>query len=165
MTSSHPTLHIFCGKIAAGKSTLAAQLARQPGTLLIAEDRWLAALFADQLRTGADYLRCSGRLQSIMAPHVAALLDSGLSVVLDFAANTRQQRKWLRSLASRSGLRHQMHVLLPPDAVCLERLRSRNASGDHPFAATEAQFHQFAKHFQPPAADEGFDLVYHNQPG
>ena len=47
MSDLRPTLHFFCGKIAAGKSTLAAKLAEQEGTVLIAEDAWLAALYAD----------------------------------------------------------------------------------------------------------------------
>ncbi|WP_246504100.1 ATP-binding protein [Plastoroseomonas arctica] len=31
------TLHLLCGKIASGKSMLAAQLAARPGTLLVSE--------------------------------------------------------------------------------------------------------------------------------
>lgn len=42
-----PTLHMICGKIAAGKSTLAARLAEADRTVLIAEDDWLGALYAD----------------------------------------------------------------------------------------------------------------------
>ena len=40
---SAPMLHFLCGKIGAGKSTLAAALASQPGALRISEDDWLAA--------------------------------------------------------------------------------------------------------------------------
>ena len=39
------TLHLVCGKIAAGKSTLTAELAAQPRTVLISEDFWTARLF------------------------------------------------------------------------------------------------------------------------
>lgn len=47
----------------------------------------------------------------------------------------------------------------PPDAVCLVRLRARNTQGDHAFAATEEQFHRFARHFVAPTPDEGFTIV------
>ena len=40
-----PTLHMICGKIAAGKSTLARRLADQPNTILISEDVWLSTLY------------------------------------------------------------------------------------------------------------------------
>ena len=33
MPTESPTLHILCGKIASGKSTLAAQLSAKPGTV------------------------------------------------------------------------------------------------------------------------------------
>jgi hypothetical protein len=47
-------LHMLCGKIGAGKSTLAKALAAREATVLISEDAWLAALFGDRMETGAD---------------------------------------------------------------------------------------------------------------
>jgi predicted kinase len=46
------TLYLLCGKVAAGKSTLARRLAARPATLLISEDHWTSNLFADDLKTG-----------------------------------------------------------------------------------------------------------------
>jgi predicted kinase len=34
-----PTLHMLCGKIAVGKSTLAAKLGESPATIVIVQDR------------------------------------------------------------------------------------------------------------------------------
>lgn len=161
MSDPLPMLHLLCGKIASGKSTLAAQLSNAPRTVQISEDDWLKALFADQMSTGADYLHYSAKLQTIVAPHVGALLDAGVSVVLDFPANTVAQRRWMQQIVQDSGVAHQMHVLNPPDAVCLERLRTRNAEGAHAFTTTQAQFHRFAVHFIAPTEDEGFNIVWH----
>ena len=155
-----PTLHMFCGKIASGKSTLANRLAAE-GAVLIVEDDWLHRLFGDEMKTGADYLRCSAKLRSAMAPHIVTLLAAGQSVALDFAANTLDQRAWMRGLLEATTAAHQMHVFDLSDAECLARLKARNAGGDHPFAVTEAQFHSFARHFAPPTPDEGFTLVQH----
>ncbi|QGX98194.1 ATP-binding protein [Roseovarius faecimaris] len=158
-----PTLHLLCGKIASGKSTLATELAKPPGTVLIAEDAWLAALFGDQMHTPRDFLRCSAKLQGIMGPHVAALLNAGLSVVLDFQANTVEARRWMRSILDATSAAHQLHLLDATDALCLARLQARNAEGAHPFAATEAQFHAVTRHFAPPTPDEGFTILRHPQ--
>lgn len=162
MSSERPTLHILCGKIASGKSTLAARLNAEAGAVLIAEDEWLSALYADQLVSIADYVRCAGRLRAAMGPHIVALLNVGSSVVLDFQANTVEARAWMRGILQETNAAHQLHLLNTPDAVCLQRLRARNAQGDHPFAATEAQFHQFSKHFTKPSPDEGFTVVTHD---
>lgn len=161
MTEKEPVLHMVCGKIGAGKSTHAARTSAATGAVLISEDMWLSALFADELTTGQDYLRCSAKLQKAMSPHVAGLLARGVSVVLDFPANTVAQRAWMRALVHQTGVRHEMHVLDVPDAVCLARLQARNASGDHPFAVTEAQFHAFSKHYDPPGPGEGFHVTVH----
>lgn len=154
-------LHMLCGKIGAGKSTLAAKLADAGDTVLISEDAWLGALFADQMSTGTDYMRFAAKLRSIMTPHVAGLLRSGVSVVLDFPANTVEQRAWMRELVTSNDVEHILHLLDVPDEVCLARLRARNKAEEHPFTVTDAQFHAFTKHFAPPTEDEGFHVVRH----
>ena len=162
MTLPKPTLHLLCGKVAAGKSTLAAQLASVDRTVLITEDEWLADLFANELQKPKDYLHCMTKLRAAMEPHIVALLKIGTSVVLDFQANTIESRAWMRGLLDQTDADHQLHVLMPSDDVCLERLRVRNANGLHPFTVTEEQFHQIAAHFSPPSEEEGFNLVFHH---
>lgn len=165
MSATHPTLHLVCGKIASGKSTLTAGLGRAAGTVVIAEDAWLHALFADQMASVSDYVRCSAKLREAIGPHIAALLNVGVSVVLDFPANTVETRRWMRGILDRTDASHVLHVLDVPDEVCLARLRARNAGGDHPFAATEEQFRRIAAHFVPPSPDEGFTIVVHRDGG
>lgn len=156
-----PMLYLISGKIGAGKSTLAQQLATRPATLLISEDHWTSHLFADQLRTIDDYRRLSARLRAAMAPHITAILRLGLSVVLDFPANTTTQRGWMRQLIDEAKVAHELHLLDMPDALCLQRLRQRNASGEHPFQVSDAEFAQFTRHFVPPSPEEGFNIVVH----
>lgn len=151
----------MCGKIASGKSTLAANLGREDNHVTISEDDWLATLFSDQMRSISDYVRCSNKLQHIMGPHVASLLNSGVCVVLDFPANTVVQRVWMRDIINATNAQHQLHYLDVPDKTCIERLVDRNAMGEHPFAASEEQFALISKHFVPPTDDEGFNIIYH----
>jgi predicted kinase len=150
---------MLCGKAAAGKSTLCARLARTPGTLVISQDPWMAALYPDELQTIADYVRLIPRLRAAMGPHIAGILQAGLSVVLDWPANTVATRGWMRGIFEAAGSAHKLHWLDVPDAVCLARLKARNAAGAHEFALTESQFHELTRYFEPPTADEAFDLV------
>src|ERR1700676_3474058 len=98
MTKHRPVLHMFCGKVAAGKSTLAAELAKAPHTILISEDFWTSRLYRDEMLTVDDYTKYSGRLRNAMGPHVEAILRTGVSVVLDFQANTTTTRTWMRCI-------------------------------------------------------------------
>lgn len=159
------TLHMLCGKICAGKSTLAQKLGAEPGAVIISEDQWLSRLYGDQIKTIADYGRCSRALQSVMADHVPALLEAGLCVVLDFPANTKAQRAWMKDVLSRTEASHVLHVLDLPDAVLLARLHARNAAGTHPFKVTDAQFEAMAQHFEAPGLEEGFHLQRHGAEG
>jgi predicted kinase len=162
MKSAHtPTLHLLCGKIAAGKSTLARRLATRPATLLISEDHWTSHLYSEELQTIDDYGRYSARLRAAMGPHVVDILRKGLAVVLDFPANTVSHRKWMRSLIDRANVAHELHFLDVPDSLCKERLRARNAGGQHPFYVSEAEYDLFTSYFVPPGADEGFNVVVH----
>lgn len=161
MQKSKATLFLVCGKIAAGKSTFAAELAQSHGALLISEDFWTFRLFGPDMHEVADYVRFSRRLREAMGPHLVELLGAGLSVVLDFPANTRAVRAWMKDIYEAAGADHQLHFLDLPDDVCRDRLHQRNASGAHDFAATDEQFDLITGYFEAPGEDEGFAITLH----
>ena len=152
-------LHLLTGKIAAGKSTLSAKLAAETGGIVLAEDAWLATLYPAQIMSLGDYRRESARFRAAIAPLIVDLLRRGLTVILDFPANTVASRTWMRGLADAAGVTATLHFLDLPDEVCRARLHARNAGGTHAYQATDAEFDQFTAHFVPPNADEGFAVV------
>lgn len=157
--SGKPTLHLLCGKIASGKSTLSAKLGHSPGTIIVSEDQWLAALYANELKSVADYVQYSSKLKSAIKPHLVSLLKAGLSVVLDFPANTQKNREWMMSIIKESGASHRLHYLKVSDDVCKSRLRARNEEGTHDFAATDQQFEVITRYFSAPMPEEGFNIT------
>ena len=96
-----------------------------------------------------------------MGPHVVALLKAGLSVVLDFPANTPLTRGWMRGIFEEAKAAHELHFLDLTDEACKRRLRERNAAGEHPFQATDAEYDLFTSYFVPPTPDEGFRVIVH----
>jgi predicted kinase len=163
MESAHvPTLYLLCGKIAAGKSTFARRLAARPATLLISEDHWTSHLFAGDLRTIDDYGRFSARLRAAIGPYIVAILQRGLSIVLDFPANTVGYRNWMRSLITQANVAHELHLLDVPETICKQRLRERNEGGEHPFQVSEAEYDLFRSYFVPPGPSEDFNIVVHS---
>ena len=164
MISNSPILHLVCGKIAAGKSTLASQLAVHPSIVLISEDVWLSRLFPDEILTVDDYIRCSRRLRDAMGEHVGALLCAGVSVVLDFPANTVQIRRWMRGISDGAGVGHELHYIDVSDELCKARLKKRNQDGEHEFAATEAEYDILTAYFMPPTPDEGLNVTIQSLP-
>jgi len=154
------TLHLACGKIAAGKSMLCARLASAPGTILVSEDEWTKRLFGDEMRDVADYVRVSAKLRSAMGPHATRLLEAGVDVVLDFPGNTRATRAFWKAVAEAAGARLVLHWLDVPDEVCRGRLHRRNAEGAHDFAGvTDEQFDLITSRFEPPDEVERLEVV------
>jgi predicted kinase len=94
-----------------------------------------------------------------LSQHVVDILRQGLSVVLDFPANTVGQRDWMRSLIAQADVAHELHLLDVPDTVCKQRLLERNRRGEHPFQVSEADL--FTRYFVPSEPNEGFNIVTH----
>ncbi|WP_299423981.1 ATP-binding protein [uncultured Shimia sp.] len=161
MSKSSLKYHLVCGYAASGKSTLAKQLAQAHGAVVLSEDQLLAALYADELQGLSDYLRSTRRLRAAIGPHVVALLQAGQAVVMDFAANTVEARRWLIGLARQAEVPVTLHHLTVSKQLCWQRALARNQTGQHEFQLSQAQFEQLAAHFEPPDAAEGFALVRH----
>src|SRR4029453_734885 len=157
-------LHAFCGKIASGKSSLAASIANAPQTILISEDALLSRLYPGEIATIDDYVRAATRLRQAIGSHLEGLLRTGLTVVLDFQANTPRARAWIRSVVDRAGADHKLHCLDVSDEVCKARLAQRNATGVHEYEVSEADFELFNSYVVPPASAEGFNVMVHAEP-
>jgi predicted kinase len=161
MPRSDATLHMLCGKIAAGKSTLSAKLAQAERTLVISEDRWIEQLYRPELKTLADYFERCERLRATLAPHVVGLLRAGVSVVLDFHANTLRSRRWMRALFEEAGASHQLHFLDVPDEVCRARMHARKAAGGD--GVSDAEFDHVTSFFVPPEPGEAFNVIQYGE--
>ena len=157
-------LIFFCGKMAAGKSTLARALSHRENAVLLAQDDFLETLYPGEITDIPGYITRAARLNSALAPHVCALLSRGLSVVLDFPANTQSQRAWFRELVERAAAEHELHLLDASDALCKRQLRerSRHLPAGTPWT-TDAEFDAVTAYFQPPSEDEGFNVVRHER--
>lgn len=152
---------MFSGKIASGKSTLAAQLAATHECVILSEDHLLSRLYPGEVTTIEDYVRVAGRLRSAIETHVEELLRQGIDVVLDFQANTPAARAWMRRLFEGAGAEHQLHYIVASNEACKKRLRRRNEDARHEYQVSEAEFDLFTSHFVAPAGTERFNVVLH----
>ncbi len=150
--------------MAAGKSTLARTLAVREHAVLLVQDDFLHALFPGEITDISEFVKYSSRLQNALTPLVCAFLSKGISVVLDFPANTKMQRAWFRELIGRAHVEHELHFVDASDALCKSQLRQRSA-GLPPGAlwTRDADFDAITAYFQPPSEDEHFHVVRHER--
>jgi len=160
--STSAKLIFFCGKMAAGKSTLAREMAQREHAVLLVQDELLDSLYPGEIIDIPEFVKYSSRLKKALAPHIGALLSKGITVVLDFPGNTKAQRAWFRDLFERSNVDHELHFIDASDAVAKSQLkkRSKHLPTGSPWT-TEAEFDAINLYFEPPSQDEGFNVVRH----
>jgi predicted kinase len=157
-------LIFFCGKMAAGKSTLAKKIMQQQEAILLVQDELLATLFPGEIVDIPGFIEYSSRLKESIAPHLCALLAKDLVVVLDFPGNTRRQRAWFRDLIERSGADHELHYIDVSDELCKQQLRQRSQGLPEGAAFTsDAEFDAITQYFDPPSPEENFNIVLHRR--
>jgi predicted kinase len=159
-------LIFFCGKMAAGKSTLARDLANRENSVLLVQDDFLETLFPGEITDISGFLKCSARLKNALTLHICALLSKGISVVLDFPGNTKTQRAWFRELIERANVEHELHFVDASDELCKSQLQERSKSlpAGSPWT-TDKDFEAISAYFQLPSEDEKFYVIRHERLG
>src|SRR5262252_4463595 len=162
--STAAKLIFLCGKMAAGKSTLAMDLAARENAILVVQDELLDLLYPGEIIDIQGFAKYSSRLKDALLPHVCALLSKGISVVLDFPGNTKAQRAWFREIFERTHVQHELHFVDASDALCKKQLkdRSKNQPTGTPWTS-DAEFEAITAYFQPPSEDENFNVIRHER--
>jgi len=153
------TLIFFCGKMGPGKSTLSQEIAHKTGAILLSEDEWLKAIYPEEIESFEDYIKYSARLKPLLKNHVQNILNSGISIVMDFPGNTVNQRAWFKEICKEHNLLHKLVYLEVSDNQCLEQLKKRkNTYPERAHFDTEEVFRQVNSYFQPPLEHECFNI-------
>jgi predicted kinase len=144
------TLFLLVGLPGAGKTTRAAQLAREHGALVLSADEWMSRI----VRDGWDAERrlAVQEVQLEVALHVAR---GGGDVVLDFGFFRRSERDACRARAAALGVTTRTIYLDAPRDELVRRLAARNADlPPHTFTVDEAHLDLCIGWLEPPTADE-----------
>ena len=161
---SKGTIYVLCGKMASGKSTLAIQISKNKSSTLISEDALLGALYPDQVVDVSSYVQFSGKVKTAIRPIVIDLLRGGTSIVLDFPANTVDQRKWIKDIIVQAEANCEFHYLNCSDEMCKAQLKKRAINEPERHATdTVDMFDAINRYFEPPTNDEGFEILNHER--
>lgn len=143
-------LVLICGLPAAGKTTLARELATRMGAIRLDKDQWTIQLGHD---LWDDEFRV--RLEELLWALTQDLLAQGQSVILEWGHWARAERDEKRLGARALGVGVELHYLHAPLDELIERAQRRNASPEwHAPPMTRAHFEGWSAVFQPPDEDE-----------
>jgi predicted kinase len=91
---------------------------------------------------------------------VQSILISGANVVMDFPANTIQQRDWFKAIFSEIQAQHELVYIDQPNEICLEQIAKRRIEQPERAATdTDEMFELVTKYFVAPTSDEGFNTT------
>ncbi|PZU93181.1 MAG: cell division protein ZipA [Pseudanabaena sp.] len=157
---SKGVLTFFCGKMGAGKSTKASEIAREGNAVLLSEDEWLASLYPNKISSLNDYIEYSSLLKPQIKKLVQSILSLGTNVVMDFPANTLSQRDWFRSIFSEIEAPHSLVYIDVTNEICLQQIGKRCIEQPERAATdTTEMFEQVTKYFIAPTSEEGFNII------
>ena len=153
-------LTFFCGKMGAGKSTKARDIAKEKNAVLLSEDEWLESLYPNKILSLSDYIKYSNRLKPQIKKLVQDILVTGTNVVMDFPANTLLQREWFTHIFSEIQASHELIYIDLSNERCLKHIEKRRIQQPERAATdTKEMFEAVTKNFVEPTSEEGFNLI------
>ena len=159
MKSQVGTLVFFSGKMGAGKTTYSKLVTKELNAILLSEDEWLASLYPQKILSFQDYVYYSNLLKPQMKKLVQSILLSGKDVVMDFPANTPNQRAWFNEMFSEVHAPHRLIFIDVANEVCLERIeKRRHEQPERAATDTVEMFERMTAYFSPPSREEGFNI-------
>lgn len=150
------TVTCICGRIASGKSTLAARLRLERRAVLLSCDEITLALFDEQI--GERHDEIVARTQAYLLNKAVEIAEVGVPVILDWGFWTRQEREEAAHFFRRQNIPLEWIYVDVSDEVWHEHLNRRNAA----IRAGHARFYfiddaiaaKFSAMFEVPAREE-----------
>jgi predicted kinase len=156
-----PTVHLLCGLVCAGKTTLAKQLAVEFRAIRFSRDEWMLRLYGLR-HDDTEYVAALTPCTLLIWDVAIDALRLGQSVIMDWNHWNPERRSESRDRARTAGFDTVLHHLDVPLEVAVTRARQRLAAAPaDSHAIDEAGVRHFATIFQPPTAGEQLTIITH----
>lgn len=155
-------LHLICGLVGSGKTTLARQLAQELAALRLSRDEWMIRLYGSLPWDGPAYVQALGPCTELLWDVALEVAGVGASVVLDWNFWSRARRAEALARGVTAGVPVRLHWLDVDLEVAVQRAKARLLAATplvHPI--TEDGIRHFATIFEPPTPDEGLSITVH----
>ena len=151
-----PQVYMMCGRICSGKSTYAQMLRQKHRAVILSVDEITLAMFGQD--AGEQHDLFVARAEEYLYRKSLEILETGISVVLDWGFWTKAERDEARQFYGMHGITYEFCYLKTDDAEWQRRIQKRNGSiaAEQPAAyyVDAGLTEKCAAIFEPPQEDE-----------
>jgi len=156
-----PIAHLMCGLVAAGKTTLARQLAEELPALRFSRDEWMIRLYGLPY-ANPQYVEHLDPCTELIWDVAVEALRLGVNVILDLNRWSRRRRADALDRARTAGFDAVVHFLDVPIDTAIRRARHRLSTAPaDAHRIDEAAVRHFATIFEQPTDDECLKIIRH----
>lgn len=148
---------ILCGKVAAGKTTYAKQLARSLPSVILSIDDLVVSL-RDHCEGPRQLWELEGKIRAYDGSLAKQLVPQGITCIIDHGHWTRDSRQQIIDACRADGLPYRLVWLTCPRGIRLQRLKQRNeqvrSSGEKGYVIDAEQLERFDSWFEELSEEE-----------
>lgn len=148
---------ILCGKVAAGKTTYAKQLARSLPSVILSIDDLVVSL-RDHCEGPRQLRELEGKIRAYDGSLAKQLVPQGITCIIDHGHWTRDSRRQIIDVCRADGLPYRLVWLTCPRGIRLQRLKQRNeqvrSSGEKGYVIDAEQLERFDSWFEELSEEE-----------
>ncbi len=156
-----PEVHLLCGMVGAGKTTLARQIAERHNGVRFTLDEWMRRLHGGLRYDDPAYVAALAACQGLIWDTAQQVLASGHDVVLDWNQWSCARRAEWASVARAVGALPIVHFLDVSVDLAVERAVGRADSDPFSHELDEAAVRHLGALFEAPTQAEGIEIVMH----
>lgn len=149
-------VHLICGKICSGKSTLAKTLAEEKNAVILSCDEVTWALFDNDL--GEKHDEMTGRIRAYLLQKTNEIIRTGTDVILDWGFWTASYRQEVRAYFDAASVEVCWHHVAVSPEEWERRIEKRNAAvlagESHDYFVDEGLRAKLEQLFEEPAENE-----------
>ncbi|MBN1281955.1 MAG: ATP-binding protein [Alphaproteobacteria bacterium] len=154
------TIHILCGFIAFGKTTLSKKLAKELPAVRFCSDELVRQLY-DQ-KDNDEFMQGIQKVNALQWDWAKQIIENGIDVVMDFGPWTKQERKRVANMALSITPNVIFHSIVLDMEKARERLIKRNSEKQQ-YHVDLNFFDENSSQFEPISDDEGYTVKRYYQ--
>lgn len=153
------TVHLMCGYIGFGKTTIAKQLEKQLGARRFTPDEVMIELFGTEV--GDDFMDKANKVDEYIWEQIALAVKNDQDVIYDAGSWSADDRKYVMQRLKKLGAKALWHQVNCNIDLAKQRTLARSKDAEQ-LSVDERFFDENLPRYKPISDSEGLDVVVHN---